>query len=303
MTSIGSQDDYLHLPDQRKKWRESYYFNWVDQNNEISGFTTIGILPNELKREFVFVLFYKDNLKTIHYQEISLDPKEENLDLILSDGTLSYHLISPLERWKIEYIHDSIIFRIEFNSRFSTYDFGLNSSASWHGHFEISGIINGTVELVEEKVKLVIKGYGQRDKSWGYRDWHTFDQWYAGHIQYSDYVIGFRKDYQKGQIKLSGFINANNFISPLESVTITITDFEKDEYNTPLAYICEIKNALGKVLKFRTERLGEQTSFRFTRQFAEGYTELFEQMVLFHDLDTGEIGTGMVEYLRTFRLD
>ena len=43
---IGA-DEFLHQPTSESKWRESYYFNWVDLENEISGFSTIGIVPNE----------------------------------------------------------------------------------------------------------------------------------------------------------------------------------------------------------------------------------------------------------------
>ncbi|MHA2182725.1 MAG: hypothetical protein ACXAAH_14995, partial [Promethearchaeota archaeon] len=58
--SLKKEDEYLHTPTKELKWRESYYFNWVDLDSEISGFSTIGIVPNENKREFVFLLFLKD---------------------------------------------------------------------------------------------------------------------------------------------------------------------------------------------------------------------------------------------------
>jgi hypothetical protein len=50
-------DDFLHDPDTSLKWRESYYFDWADPKNNISGYSTIGIVPNENKREFVFFCF------------------------------------------------------------------------------------------------------------------------------------------------------------------------------------------------------------------------------------------------------
>ena len=53
MSTVREADEFLHQPDKRLKWRESYYFNWVDIENKVSGFTTIGVLPNEKKREFI----------------------------------------------------------------------------------------------------------------------------------------------------------------------------------------------------------------------------------------------------------
>ena len=59
MSSIKKIDDYFHVAEGRQDWRESYYFNFVDEETNTSGFTTIGILPNLKKGEFVFALFQK----------------------------------------------------------------------------------------------------------------------------------------------------------------------------------------------------------------------------------------------------
>ncbi len=301
MSSITEKDDYLHQPDDQEKWRESYYFNWVDKENEISGFTTIGLLPNARKREFVFILFYRDALRAIHYQELPYTLQQKGLEEVLSSENLSYTLIHPLNKWKIHFHHDSVNFNLIFETRFSLYDFGRDSSASWYGHFESSGKVTGIVELLEEGVTLEISGYGQRDKSWGYRDWHEFDKWYAGHIQFENFAVGFRKDYQKNQIQLSGFWTSNNQLIPLKSVYMQNISVENDEDNTPLVTIYQIETNAGKKINLKLQKLGEKTSFRFAREFSEGYTELFEQMVLIQDLDSGKVGTGMAEFLRTHK--
>ena len=43
----------------------------------------------------------------------------------------------------------------------------------------------------------------------------------------------------------------------------------------------------------------ERSYIRFVRDFPGGSTDLFEQMVTIENLRTGEIGTGMMEHLRT----
>ncbi|MFW9880236.1 MAG: hypothetical protein ACFFG0_44750, partial [Candidatus Thorarchaeota archaeon] len=58
----------------------------------------------------------------------------------------------------------------------------LDSSVSWHQHFKASGIKRGTLKIKDHN-SITINGYGQHDKSWGYRDWRDFDKWYAGHLQ------------------------------------------------------------------------------------------------------------------------
>jgi hypothetical protein len=65
---VVNADEYPHVPSERPDWRESYYFNFVDQESGVSGFTTIGLLPKLKKREFVFALFHDDK-RELHYLE------------------------------------------------------------------------------------------------------------------------------------------------------------------------------------------------------------------------------------------
>ncbi len=64
-----------------------------------------------------------------------------------------------------------------------------------------------------------------------------------------------------------------------------------------------MKDVGGTEYRIKAERIDKTSFVRFARQFPGGYTELFEQMVIMKDLDTGEIGTGMMEHLRTFKED
>ena len=110
-------DDLLHNPDKTLKWRESYYFNWVDVNNKISGFSTIGILPNEKRREFVFLLFIDNKLK-FYYREPSLENYTNNVNKMLQSKKLSYKVIKPLQTWKITFNSRKFKFNLTFDTRF-----------------------------------------------------------------------------------------------------------------------------------------------------------------------------------------
>ena len=39
---LAETDEYAHTANEESTWRESYYFNWVDLDTGISGFSTIG---------------------------------------------------------------------------------------------------------------------------------------------------------------------------------------------------------------------------------------------------------------------
>ncbi len=293
----SESDDYLHEPDQRLKWRESYYFNWVDYNNLISGFSTLGILPNEKKREFVFILFI-DNKREVYYREPDLSHYDKNdINSMLKDKKLTYTMIEPLKEWKIEYNSRTYKFNLTFKNRHQPYYFGKDSSASWHQHFESTGRINGSLILRKGK-EIQLSGFGQRDKSWGYRDWHEFEKWYAGHFHFEDWSCGFRKDYIKGKAEVSGYLwNGEKNVS-LKNVEVDV-EYDNDAFNSPLITDYTLIATDGITYNVRAKRLTNTSFMRFARDFEDGYTELFEQMATMRDLDNNEVGAGMFEELRT----
>ncbi|MEJ2295421.1 MAG: hypothetical protein P8Y23_11735 [Candidatus Lokiarchaeota archaeon] len=299
--SVGlrDSDEYLHIPTDEVKWRESYYFNWVDLKNKISGFSTIGIVPNEEKREFVFFLFLPDR-NEIYYKEPSLEKYDKNVNTMLREKRLKYIMIEPFKKWQIRYMSRKLTFNLVFETRFPVYDFGIDTSASWHQHFEASGRILGTISFKDGE-KIEIKGCGQRDKSWGYRDWHQFDKWYAGHFQFKTWSCTFRKDIIKNSFDLSGHISNNSGNIALKKVTIE-TIQSKDQFKSPISAIYTITDINENHYTIKAQRIKDDSFTRFVREFEGGFTELFEQMAIMEDLNTGEIGSGMMEHLRTIKI-
>jgi len=295
ISSLIEADELLHQPTEELKWRESYYFNWVDLQNKISGFSTIGIVPNEKKREFVFLLFLKDR-NEVYYKEPKLLNYEDDINTMLTEKKLSYKLIESFKKWQVQFKSRKLKFHIIFETRFPIYNFGIDSSASWNHHFEASGIVTGKLVLENGK-KFEISGYGQRDKSWGYRDWHQFDKWYASHFQFKDWSCTFRKDYIDEKIDLSGHTSNNQGNSPISQLEIQTVD-DTDQFQSPLSATYFITDADGNEFTIKSKRIKQNSFIRFVRYFEGGYTELFEQMVLMKNIDTGEIGSGMMEHLR-----
>jgi hypothetical protein len=297
-TDFVDADDLLHPPSEEQKWRESYYWNWVDLENKISGFSTIGIVPNENRREFVFLLFWDGN-REFYYKEPKLESYTDNVNSMLQEKNLSYKLIKPLQSWQISYKGRKFEIDLIFDTRFYLYDFGKDSSASWHRHFEASGIFSGEITFKDGSSRK-INGFGQRDKSWGFRDWFQFEKWYATHFQFKDWNCGMRKDYKDNKIYLSGSIADKKGTYPLAAFEIE-TIYDDDQFQSPLKATYYMTDVLDKEYTIKAERINKNSFVRFTRQFPGGYTELFEQMVIMKNLDTGEIGTGMMEHLRTVK--
>jgi len=297
---LDNRDELLHQPTSELKWRESYYFNWADLENKISGFSTIGIVPNEKKREFVFLLFLEDR-NEVYYKEPHLQEYCDDLNIMLRENRLSYTLVKPFEEWIINYKSRKLSLELHFKTRFPTHNFGMDSSKSWHQHFESSGKVTGKLTKKDGEI-VYLNGFGQRDKSWGFRDWHQFDKWYAGHFQFKNWSCTFRKDYSYEGIDLSGHISNIKRNTALSKLNID-TVYDIDPLRSPLSTTYIFEDITGTKHAIKARRFGKNSYIRFARNFSEGYTELFEQMAIVQDLNTGEIGVGMMEHLKTVKSD
>lgn len=293
MAKLESTDEYAHQPSERPDWRESYYFNWVDLENDISGFTTIGLLPNARKREFVFAIFHKD-LQEIHY----LEPDEEvpsDFHESLTNGILSYEIVKPLEEWRIRYEAKKVTAEISWKGRFPAYDFGFGSGTSWSGHFEQSGIVTGEVGFEDASI-LNFKGLGERDKSWGARDWHI-ESWYALHAQFKDISIGLRRDIVDGTPHSSGGISTVDSHVPITKVELQT---EYIDEKMPAAAETKVFGEDGSCYTLKSRIISDYSFVRFAREFSAGTTELWEEMAIHECEELGETGTGLLEWLFTF---
>jgi hypothetical protein len=293
MSSIKSTDDFLHSPEDKANWRESYYFNFVDAENKASGFTTIGILPALKRGEFIIALFYDDK-QAVYYKEQNLiDEPSSN---VISDGNLTYRLIEPMEKWEINAANENLNVHLAWKARFPPFDFGEGSGTSWKGHFEQSGIVEGEAALLDGR-KIRINGFSQRDKSWGARDWHI-ERWFALHAQFQAYAVGLRKDTVGGSSYVSGGLASAKKHVAASQVDVEMTCGE--DARTPTGASTTIRYADGKQETIVSKLVSPKSFVKFSRSFQKGTTELFEGMAIHKSTITGEMGTGLIEFLFTY---
>ncbi|NHJ14026.1 MAG: hypothetical protein EAX95_10145 [Candidatus Thorarchaeota archaeon] len=241
----------------------------------------------------MFVLFYDDKREVYWKEPEGIVPSD--IEDALSDGTLAYEVIRPMDLWRIVYQGKEISAEISWNGRFPYYDFGGGSGTSWTGHFEQSGAVKGTVTFQDGR-EFNIKGFGERDKSWGSRDWHI-EAWYALHAQFDDLSIGLRRDYVDGAYFPSGGISTKDGHIPITRVDLD-TEFLQDRM--PYAAKTTVFGEDGSCYTLRSKIISDTAYVRFTRDFPGGSTELWEEMAVHENEDTGEEGTGLLEWLFTF---
>lgn len=292
--SLSIEDDALHLQSSERSWRESYYFNFVDEERGISCFATIGIMPNLKIREFVFAIFYK-NKKKIYYNELK-SSMPVDLNEILSDGKLCFKLERPLKQWQIFYYDPEVSVDLSWDSRSPPIDFGEGSGTSWLRHFEQPGKVRGKMRLADG-TSIEIDGLGQRDKSWGPRNWHI-DGWFAMHAQFNELSIGLRRDTVGSISKTSGYILSGNEIVAISDLKLE-TIFSKATNRMPVGAKTVIYGSDGSKYSLVSKLMAPNTYAKFERDFGQSVTELYEEMAIHECSGLKGRGTGLIEWLIT----
>ena len=296
MNLLKLTDDYAHEPSEDPTWQESYYFNWVDIEAGLSGFSTIRFLPNAQNTNFVFVLFHenKREVYNVESQEVIFD----NFKNSLSNGVLSYEVVEPFKEWRILHKGDSLNADLRWIARFPAYDFYGENSTPWKGHFEQSGVVIGTIRLSDGR-EIKIEGLSERDKSWGERDLYLED-WYAFHAQFDNFSVGIRIDTVKGEKQISGGISSKNGNVRLEKMKVN-TKFIDDSIRMPIGSTTKVYGADSSCYTFKSNLISPMSFIRFEWRFPGGRTELFENMVVHECLELDARGTGLTEWLFTYK--
>ena len=224
--SVTERDEYAHLPSAHPLWRESHYFNFYDCKQHIGGFTTIAVMPNQSSVEAGLVIVRDNRLIYAHPFERALDGKWDELCF----GGLLYSPIEPMKTWKIEFEDKEVRMDLTYKSINPAFDYGedLGVLKELVGtrHYEHSGNIEGTIAMGNELIQF--SGFGERDHSWGIRDWHGCKRWVWFSVQFgmnlafnSWYAVVEDKEYFRGYV----YDGKKNL--PLNNIDIQ-TVFEED---------------------------------------------------------------------------
>ena len=203
LSNIGVQDEFQHPVGPEEQWNESYYFNLYDPDARIGGFARIGIRPNEGTIDGALLLFLPDGSLAVTRQ---LGEQTENTDEI-EVGGIRFERVDPLKAWRVTWAGTAAVMPrpeemvnpggpsgIEFREiavdlaftclsepvsgreaeevSEATKELGVDLVL---GHFEQAGRWSGSITI--QGTEHAFSGYGNRDKSWGVRDWQGPSHW------------------------------------------------------------------------------------------------------------------------------
>ncbi len=189
-TTITAEDEALHPVGEGEHWQESYYFNWADTRHDAFGLTRIGYRFGQQQIDGLILTIRQGRPEYI-YPAVNI--RDKNLPAGqdpyrgLQARKLTYVMEKPLQRWSLQLSgRDTMNLTWEaFTPAFNYQDSERELPPNVAGHhFEQSGKITGQTRFKGRT--LDIDGVGQRDKSWGVRDWANVEGWDWISVQFGE---------------------------------------------------------------------------------------------------------------------
>jgi len=192
-----AKDEGKHEPGEEQLWNESWYFDFMDAEGTVGGYVRVGLYPNLGVTWFwACVVGEGRPLVTVIDHTVPL-PKagDRNLEL-RHDGLWADHVIEePLQRWSLgleafgvavddpaETYRDlrgertALGWDLEWETDVATYQWPVAD------RYEVPCRVHGEVLVGDSRIEL--DGWGQRDHSWGVRDWWSMGWcWNAGRLE------------------------------------------------------------------------------------------------------------------------
>jgi hypothetical protein len=187
-------DEGRHAPGPEQLWNESWYFDAVADDGRIGVYTRLGLYPN-LGVSWLTAFVCGPQRATVAVVDFAAPlPGGDELTLD-TDAVHAEHVCdAPLERFRVRleatgetHADAAALLRGEAGD-----PVGVSFDLVWETlgepyayrvatRYEIPCRVSGTVRVGDETIEL--RGVGQRDHSWGTRDWWSAEwMWSAGHL-------------------------------------------------------------------------------------------------------------------------
>jgi len=230
--AVDPADEGRHAPSDEPLWNESHYLDFVSEDGKVSGYARIGLYPNLGVTWWTTMVTGPDRPLVA---SVAYDWPEPDTGLSLQgDGfAVGADIESPLDRFRLHgmapaRIHGGpeAIYRgdegapttVAFDLTWSTD--GIPYQYEVTTRYEIPCLVGGTITVGEEV--LAIEGQGQRDHSWGVRDWWAFGWcWFAGRLDDGTRVHGADIRIPGSRLPLGYVQHPKDGVVTIESLDVT----------------------------------------------------------------------------------
>ena len=198
----NATDEIAHPPGDEQLWNESWYADFADPDTGVGGWVRLGLYPNE-DRAWINALLCGPGLPTIALNDFAAAVPEDPTDAKGAGVVFTQHADQPLQSYRItvwgtgQAFDDpaallrgdsgravQVAMDLVWQSAGTPYQYRITP------RYEIPCTVTGTVTI--DGVSHSIDGVaGQRDHSWGVRDWWSMDWvWTALHLDDGTHLHG-----------------------------------------------------------------------------------------------------------------
>ena len=194
-------DEFAHPAGAEPMWNESWYCDFVDPRQRVGGYVRLGLTPNEGVAWFTALLCGPDQPTTavLDYAAPLGDPYTLNTNAF----DFAHAVVSPLQRYRLVLracgeAHDDpaallraehgrgvdVSMDLEWVTVGTPYQYRLTP------RYEIPCAVTGSISVDGRRMRFEAVP-GQRDHSWGVRDWWGMDWvWSALHLDDGTHLHG-----------------------------------------------------------------------------------------------------------------
>ncbi len=296
--------DMLHEVGEQKDWNESFYFNFYDRGNDLCGFMRIGMKPNK-KEKALFCFFLMPDGSIVGLKEnVEMEDNE------LSAKGLKFTTVEAEKKWNLSFEGElnqmdkgevkpvKVSFALDFDAITPQFDYRSCVTPEKEKiaqqvaaeHIEQVGNILGTVKV--EDREFVVRALGERDHSWGVREWTAPRLWLWVTCQFNEkFAFNITKlEMDKGDVD-AGFLYLDGEMIPIVKVDVA-KEFQADGSPAELymAFYDKDGNVYG--VKGVTKR---KAMMHFEGEDKKQTAVMWETLTRFK-MDE-EVGFGVAEYL------
>jgi hypothetical protein len=202
---VTATDEGRHPPEGDQLWGESWYHDFAAADGSYGGYTRLGLYPN-LGAVWYWVHLVREGkpLALIRNHAVPCPPVDAPLDLGADALTASWTNTKPLEAWRVTTKGRGVLLdepaAAFHGEQGEAVDIAID--LEWSGaapvfpytmttRYEQAAWVTGEMRIGGETITVDCPG--ERDHSWGVRDWWLFPWiWTSGHLDDGTWFHGVR---------------------------------------------------------------------------------------------------------------
>jgi hypothetical protein len=291
--SLQPQDESVHEYPKPldAHWKENWYFNFIDRENNAWGINHVSLMRH--KQQGRFSAFHIVDGEVLLYSNV-IDIEDELPEL--TDGKLKFEFVEPFKKFRLAFDGPRHRVELDYDARFEVYDYaggkpvkpGRQKSLALN-HYEQALFCKGKITKGGETREIDCLGH--RDHSWGYRNESKVSGWNWIAVQFPERTINMSRVTIGQAFMGNGFISTADGNSRVVRVSVDDTEYEN---KVPISSVFTGVDKEGKTWKLKSKKFSGL--YLPMKEKGEGVV-VHENFAEYEDLETGEVGVGIDEYL------